>query len=705
MAFQSMLSGAECSTGNNSLSQFLKHTQTDRSLQQDGAQQPVHPGMGPGAAAFRSRPSRPGGGAEMDAFLHREAGANGGGFDMHAMRAEMEAVRSGARAPAARGGSGAAWAQEMRMQPPHAGDAMGAHAPGAQGVRPAWGEQFHAQDVPAAAPAQAAAAREAQWRGGGGGSGMSSMYMGGGLGGMGSALGGMGGPMGMHSYMGGGMRGAEQLPQQAPDQRFVELDNAQWEAQFEKLEAEDAEHTGDVRASDAPAKGKGRADARTAEERELNELREMEDRLRDRTQDPDPRFEELWNALKDKSVLRKSEELAEWEKKLVEAIRDEDPVNSTHPGGGLGPGVMGLNEEDGLGDREASLRHTLNEVDERGFPVLGEYQYTQHNPFATHPSPFAEGMRLLDGNGSLTDAALLFEVATQRDAVATGDELQHTAAERSRAWQRLGESHAMNEHERQAVQALEEALRIDASNLEAHMSLAVSYINEGYDAAAHQTLLRYIARTHPHLAPSADFPKLRDETTNPWARLNYVRELFLKAARENAAQGQMDPEIQIGLGVLFYSSSSFEQARDCFKAALESRPDDWQLWNRLGATLANGGNPELAIDAYQKALELRPTFTRAIYNLSVSCLNLGAHREAAEHLLSALTLQRAQSLPESPDAPRTAPMPPLSAVQESEGLWGTLRSISVILMNELDLANECHVGANLDVFRRGGFDF
>ncbi len=47
------------------------------------------------------------------------------------------------------------------------------------------------------------------------------------------------------------------------------------------------------------------------------------------------------------------------------------------------------------------------------------------------------------------------------------------------------------------------------------------------------------------------------------------------------------------------------------------------LWNRLGATLANGGKPEEAIAAYHKALELRPTFTRAIYNLSVSCLNLG----------------------------------------------------------------------------------
>jgi Flp pilus assembly protein TadD len=46
---------------------------------------------------------------------------------------------------------------------------------------------------------------------------------------------------------------------------------------------------------------------------------------------------------------------------------------------------------------------------------------------------------------------------------------------------------------------------------------------------------------------------------------------------------------------------------------------DFQLWNRLGATLANSGSPEEAIDAYRRALELKPSFTRAIYNLGVSC--------------------------------------------------------------------------------------
>lgn len=55
----------------------------------------------------------------------------------------------------------------------------------------------------------------------------------------------------------------------------------------------------------------------------------------------------------------------------------------------------------------------------------------------------------------------------------------------------------------------------------------------------------------------------------------------------------------------------FDKAKDCFEAALEVRPDDYLLYNRIGATMANGGHPEEAIYYYQRALELNPTYIRA----------------------------------------------------------------------------------------------
>lgn len=64
------------------------------------------------------------------------------------------------------------------------------------------------------------------------------------------------------------------------------------------------------------------------------------------------------------------------------------------------------------------------------------------------------------------------------------------------------------------------------------------------------------------------------------------------------------------------------------------------LWNKLGATLANSHETSAAIDAYFNALEINPSYIRARYNLAISCINLGQHKEAAEHLLTALALQQ-----------------------------------------------------------------
>ncbi|KAK9711824.1 hypothetical protein K7432_007550 [Basidiobolus ranarum] len=136
-------------------------------------------------------------------------------------------------------------------------------------------------------------------------------------------------------------------------------------------------------------------------------------------------------------------------------------------------------------------------------------------------------------------------------------------------------------------------------------------------------------------------------------------------------------------------TEEYDKAIDCFRAALASRPNDYLLWNKLGATTANSQKPAEAIDAYFKALELNPAYIRARYNLAVSCINLGQYHEAAEHLLQALALQGGDD-----GSPNKAMM--------SEEIWDTLR-LSVEWLNRPDLVDRC-MERNLEGFR-GEFAF
>ena len=103
-------------------------------------------------------------------------------------------------------------------------------------------------------------------------------------------------------------------------------------------------------------------------------------------------------------------------------------------------------------------------------------------------------------------------------------------------------------------------------------------------------------------------------------RHEYLTSLLISLARLN--NDDVDPELQIALGVLFNTSEEYDKASDCFAAALAVRPDDPLLFNRLGATLANNGRTELAIEHYIQALELQPAYVRARFNLAVANMNL-----------------------------------------------------------------------------------
>lgn len=147
-------------------------------------------------------------------------------------------------------------------------------------------------------------------------------------------------------------------------------------------------------------------------------------------------------------------------------------------------------------------------------------------------------------------------------------------------------------------------------------------------------LWRWLHARFPTFSIPDDVEKaVRSHST--WDSHDRLTDAFLALAREQYGQGIIDPDVQVGLGVLFYNKAEYDRAKDCFESALSQRPQvgfisfgmssilthpqDYLLWNRFGSSLSNGNKPEEALGAYREALSLRPTYTRAIYNVGVAC--------------------------------------------------------------------------------------
>jgi peroxin-5 len=98
------------------------------------------------------------------------------------------------------------------------------------------------------------------------------------------------------------------------------------------------------------------------------------------------------------------------------------------------------------------------------------------------------------------------------------------------------------------------------------------------------------------------------------------------------------PELEEALGVVYNVSRDYDAAVSSFRNALKQHPNDYSLWNKLGATLANSNQSEQALEAYQRALELRPKYARAWLNMAISHSNLHNYDEAARCYLQTLAL-------------------------------------------------------------------
>ena len=488
-------------------------------------------------------------------------------------------------------------------------------------------------------------------------------------------------PMGVGYGMNAGMMYSQYRPlsaQRRPSEqqttgkgkgRMVELDEKDWEQQFAEIDTA-TQHDLDV-------------EANAAIERELNEM----DRSVHSETNEFGDFESIWRGIQ------------------AEITNDRSMMDN---------GEYGMHPGDELSSQDFDTWENFDSSFRDGYrdSSMGPYIFEEENPFSVIKDPFEEGIKILNEGGNLSLAAFAFEAAVQRDP-------RHI-----QAWCQLGSAQAQNEKESPAIRALEQAIKLDPGNLSALMGLAISYTNEGYDSTAYRTLERWISTKYPQIVSPDDLTPPSDfGFTDRHMLHEKVTAQFIRAAQLSPDGEHMDPDVQVGLGVLFYGAEEYDKAVDCFEAALASTESGTTnephqahlLWNRLGATLANSGRSEEAIAAYERALTLNPNFVRARYNLGVSCININVLPEAAQHLLGAMSMHRVveregmqrvkEVIGEDPRSSRIneGDVERMVGMNQSTNLMETLKRVFTS-MGRRDLMEKVDLGMDIEQFR-GEFDF
>eukprot|EP01119_Soliformovum_irregulare_P014123 TRINITY_DN3837_c0_g1_i1.p1 TRINITY_DN3837_c0_g1~~TRINITY_DN3837_c0_g1_i1.p1 ORF type:complete len:593 (-),score=151.28 TRINITY_DN3837_c0_g1_i1:54-1583(-) len=296
--------------------------------------------------------------------------------------------------------------------------------------------------------------------------------------------------------------------------------------------------------------------------------------------------------------------------------------------------------------------------------LVGEYQFTDGNPYAALDDPLEKGLELFQ-EGRLEQAILAFEAELARNPTsATG-------------WQHLGLAHAENDKDGKAITCLQKAAEYDPQNADIKMALAVSYTNELNRELALDTLRTWIEE-HPqykHIQYQEEAP--RDFRTQFRSYHTALTNMFIEAARMRPSDP--DADVQTALGLLFNITSEYDKAVDCFRSALSVKPDDYLLWNKLGATLANSERPQEAVGCYFNALQHRPSYVRARSNLGISFMGLRQYDRAAQYFLGGLSMH-----------------------PEATHIWSTLR-LNFVNMGRDDLVNLVEQ-RDVNLFR-GEFEF
>mmetsp|Transcript_4514 Transcript_4514/g.10208 ORF Transcript_4514/g.10208 Transcript_4514/m.10208 type:complete len:650 (+) Transcript_4514:63-2012(+) len=264
---------------------------------------------------------------------------------------------------------------------------------------------------------------------------------------------------------------------------------------------------------------------------------------------------------------------------------------------------------------------------------------------------YEQGLQHFD-EGNISEAILCFEST-----------LRNIDPEHADAWRMLGKCHTENDEDQRAIVCWLRSLERDPFSPETLLALGVAYVNELDHERAIETLRGWVAN-HPLYAgmvddtlgkgegeeeedmygsASGEEEEMVDGTQRRRMRAQTMVEMrdverLLLRALEYDRTADAAADVYEALGVVYNVSRDYDAAVNAFRRAIDVRPEDYQLRNKLGATLANGNRSDEALPSYNVALRLKPKYARGWLNMAISHSNLYNYSEAARCYLQTLSL-------------------------------------------------------------------
>lgn len=284
-------------------------------------------------------------------------------------------------------------------------------------------------------------------------------------------------------------------------------------------------------------------------------------------------FEALWRDLMSEESTEALEQMWRegYEQRLAEGM--DAAVDAAGPAGAAEEGVE-------------RIPYALGPREENPFLSGAAQARTQAAPgaeveaVAGESELFARAVALLRA-GRATEAAQAFEAEL------------HERGDNAEAWRLLGKCHAELDADRSAIACLQRAVEHDPYNLDALLALGVSHVNEMQHRAALETLRAWVEHN-----PRFQGLRVEEDPHSDGSLLDGVTQLMLRAA----AWAPKDAQVQEVLGVLYNVSHDYASAAAAFNRALAASGADPALWNKLGATHANGNRSEEAVPAYRRCV-------------------------------------------------------------------------------------------------------